>query len=122
VTTVVASVVDVTSVLPSVVLTRAVVVDDVVVPASPADIPMVISCSIELKVVTGVVAATSVLDVIPVVTSRVVRRLVETGSVVQASLVGLVVIFVVSDGCAEAKPVTCVVASAAVVVKSIVVM
>ena len=44
----------------------------------------------------------------------------ETGLVVMASLVP--VIFVVSDDCAEAKVVTCVVVSASVVVKPIVVV
>jgi len=91
VTTVVVSVVDVTSVFPLVVLTRAVVVGVVVVASFPVNIPVVTPSTPELKVVTGVVVVGRVADVCPVVTSLVARRDV---------LIGLLVIVVDAIGVA----------------------
>ena len=118
--TVVVSVVDVTSVFALAVLTRALALGIVVVASFPVHIRVVSVSTLGLNVVTGVVVVAAIVDVSPVVTSLAVRWLVETGLIVVAPLV--LVIFVVSDDCAEAKAVACVLASAAVVVKFIVVM
>jgi len=109
---------DATLVFPSVAIMLFVMVGTIVVPSLPAILSVVISTTLKLRRVTGIVVIEGVEDIFPV-TSIVVRWNVVTGSEDVASSV--VVIFVISDGCVEVEVVTVVVAvCVAVLISSVI--
>ena len=95
-----AVVADATLVFPSVAIMLFVAVGTTVVPSLLTALSVVISGTLELRGVTGIVVIEGVEDIFPV-PSVVVRRVVVTGLEVVASVA--VVMFVISDGCVEVE-------------------